>query len=382
MRTLVLIARTLVCLLVLAPLAACARPDEPLPFGARSQDCATCHVDQAEAFSGSAHARSDASPVLAALIPRATARWGAAAGNFCARCHTPSHAAMTGDPDAEVTITCVTCHAAIGNRGERDGLLLVDPSAPLGGPFDDPEPTPAHASRAAPLVSSSSLCGTCHEVTGPSVFVEATLSEHRVSVSDPSDPSCASCHLPRLEDGPIALGAEASRQRRDHRFVGIDPPWGASAEQRTDAARESAALVARALALELTVGDGEALVRVTNVGARHAVPTGVSFLRDVWIDVELVAADGASEHLPRVITLGDQPMRAGEPVALITDADAVERHRLDAGQSAEVRVEVPPGAHVIATLRARAFRADVLDALELGSRADEVPVLEVARLEE
>ena len=367
----------LFAMLALLALAACARAEGPLPLGARATDCASCHADQAESFARSAHARSDRSPVLEAMIPEARAAWGDAAADRCVRCHAPSHAQLLGDADAEASVTCLTCHAAVGNRGERDGLLIVDPSAPIGGPHGDAEPTPAHASRASALLGSPSLCGTCHEVTGPDVFVERTLSEHRVAAPDPNDPTCATCHLPRLDDGPIALDARTPRVRRDHGFVGLDPPWGADDATRARAATEATALLASALSLEV-IREGDSIeVRLTNVGARHAVPTGVAFLRDVWIDVEVEG----HETVARVIELGDQPTREGRAVPLITEADDVIERRLAYGETRTQRVELPSGAPATVRLRARAFREEVLVALDLQHRADEVPTLEVTSVE-
>jgi hypothetical protein len=367
----------LFAMLSLLALGACARAEGPLPLGARATDCASCHADQAESFATSAHARSERSPVLEAMIPEARAAWGEAAADRCVRCHAPSHAQLLGDVDAEASVTCLTCHAAVGNRGERDGLLVVDPSAPIGGPHGDGEPTPAHASRASALLGSSSLCGTCHEVTGPDVFVEETLSEHRVASPDPNDPTCVTCHLPRLDDGPIALDARTSRTRRDHGFVGLDPPWGANDEVRARSAAEATALLASALSLEV-VREGSAIeVRLTNVGARHAVPTGVAFLRDVWIDVEIES----HETLARVIELGDQPTREGRAVPLITDADDVIERRLPYGETRTRRLVLPPGAQATVRLRARAFREDVLVALDLQHLAGEVPTLDITSVE-
>ncbi|MFN7696692.1 MAG: multiheme c-type cytochrome [Deltaproteobacteria bacterium] len=359
-------------------LAGCASPHDALPLGARSADCGACHVAQAEDFARSAHARSDRSPVLEALLPRVRSAWGDAAGERCERCHAPSHARRLGDAAAERSVTCVSCHAAVGNRGERDGLLAVDLRAPIGGPFGDTEPSVAHATRAAPLLRDASLCGTCHEVTGPSLFVEETLTEHRAASPEPGDPSCVGCHLPAVEDGPIALEADVARPRRSHAFVGIDPPWGVGPEERDRAAEDAAALLRRALTLDAARLGGRLEVRVANGGARHAVPTGVAFFRDVWVDVE--RAEDAFPLRARVITLGDQPLREGSPVALVTDADGVERRRLAFGEVRAVDVEVPDGVELDVVLRARAFRVEVIEALGLQARADEVPLLEIARL--
>jgi hypothetical protein len=155
---------------------------------------------------------------------------------------------------------------------------------------------------------------------------------------------------------------------------------GARPSQSAHAAEEATALLQNALSLDATREGTALVVRVTNVGARHAVPTGVAFLRDVWIDVIVHAHDGTTRTIARVTSLGDQPLRGGEPVALITDADSVERHRLDYGQTREASVAVADAVEIEVVLRARAFREEVLVALDLVARADEVPTLDVARL--
>lgn len=366
--------------LIVGSTEGCAKREGPLPLGASVEDCASCHTEQAQAFAGSAHARSDRSPVLEAMLPHVREAWGGAAADRCTRCHAPEHARLLGDRDAEVHVTCISCHAAVGNRGARDGLLLVDPSAPLGGPFEDAVPTPAHASRQAPLLASATLCGTCHELTGPALFIEETLTEHQQASAEEGDPRCISCHMPRLDDGAIALDTHTSRPRRSHAFVGLDPPWGASEEAQRQAANDATILLRNALSLSLVETDTGLELSVTNVGARHSVPTGVAFLRDVWVDVE-IDDDTGTRQLSRVIELGDQPRRAGEAVALITDADEVEHRRLPFGQSRVVTLEVDGAATVRAHLRARAFREDTLTSLGLAHRFAEVPLLEVATAE-
>lgn len=375
---------TLLVTLFAALASGCADPESPLPFGASRADCASCHVEQAEQFSHSAHARSDRSPVLAAMLPHVRSAWGEGAADRCVRCHNPEHARILGDVDAETTVTCVTCHAAVGNRGTRDGRLVVDPSRPIGGPFDDAEPTPAHASRRSELLGSPSLCGSCHQVTGPALFVEDTFGEHVAASGDPADPGCMRCHLPSQPEAPIALGASRERPRRSHLFVGLNPPWGADELERDRAARAAEELVRTALTLELEDLDDEGgsriEVRLRNDGATHDVPTGIAVFRDVWVDV-LVEGDAGSSWRERVITLGDQPTRQGRPVALATDADTIERRRLAHGEERRVVIDVPEGARVVAFLRARAFRAEVIEALELTERDDEIPTLEITRVE-
>ena len=63
----------------------------------------------------------------------------------------------------------------------------------------------------------------------------------------------------------------------------------------------------------------------------------------------------------------------------MTDADALVERSLAFGQQTAVELAIPAGARVVAVLRARAVRQDVLDALGLAARQDEVPTLEIAR---
>jgi hypothetical protein len=93
-------------------------------------------------------------------------------------------------------------------------------------------------------------------------------------------------------------------------------------------------------------------------------------------------ANGKSAELPGVIELGSQPTRSGAPVALITGADAVEPRVLAPGATRSVHVDTPqslvPPVRAVVTLRARAVRPEVLNALGLAERGAEVPTHEVA----
>jgi hypothetical protein len=313
------------CLLGCAPL-------EQLPMGSASNDCGSCHEDHYRDWQSSAHAQS-VSPLLQAMLPEVEAQWGSFARSQCEGCHAPSH----GDDEA---IGCVSCHSAIGNHGERDGLLTVDLAAPISGPFADAEPTPAHASRVYGFLPSESLCGTCHEITGPNLVREPTLTEFRASPQAAAGQTCIDCHAPRREVRPLVPDGRL-RPTRSHRFSGFD-----------------AELLASALALRAE-RRGEILeVVLTNTGAGHSVPTGAAFLRDIWVDVEV---DGMV-IAPSILRIGDQPTHAGVPVPLLTRADAVRIGSLAPGAEVRASIAAPPGATVI--LRARPARIEVLQALD------------------
>ena len=140
---------------MLACVVGCRAPlSEALPYGADSASCASCHVDQGADFARSAHSQSAQSPVFNGLLPHVDAAWGALARARCESCHAPAHLPPSEQHDAHGGIQCVSCHAAIGNRGTRDGRLVIDLNAPLDGPFGDGQ-SPAHASQSRGFVSDA-----------------------------------------------------------------------------------------------------------------------------------------------------------------------------------------------------------------------------------
>ena len=361
-----------VCSMILAlTLVAGCRTDasRALPLGSDAESCGSCHEDHYAQWSQSPHGTSASSPILEAMLPRVEEAWGLAAHDRCVGCHQPRHS------EHDESIGCVSCHAAVGNHAESDGELAIALDRPLAGPFEHPEPTVAHASRTSSFLGAPELCGTCHELTGPRLAVEPTLTEYRASRFAEIDRTCADCHMP--DDAERALSNDSStvRQTSSHRFVGFDPPWDASADEAALAAVRTRQLLDDALDLDVTpTEDGYAIV-VSNVGAGHTVPTGASALRDLWVDVEV---DGALAH-GRVVELGDIPMREETAVALLVDADRVEPNGIAAGESVRATI-VEPADAVTVRLLGRAIRGDVLDALALGELRAQVPTHLIAEV--
>jgi len=322
-----------------------------------SASCGACHAEQYAAWEASPHGRSSASPVFRALVAEVRDRWGDAVARRCEGCHAPGH-------DGSDRIGCVSCHLAVGHRGSRDGLVVLDRDAPLAGPSGRAASSAAHAVRSGAFLASAELCGTCHEVTGPHPFVERTLTEFLDSPQARGGETCVTCHLPR-----DALG------RVDHRLTSLTPSWGApqavGAARRADAVR----LLAGALRLELTRATPEAPLRVslTNVGAAHDVPTGATLVRELWVEVR--GLEGAPA---RPIALGARMSADGEAVPLPTEADDIVVDALGPGETVSRRVTVAPPVEAI--LYARAVREDSARALGFDPDARELAPLEVARV--
>lgn len=313
------------------------------PHAAGAEFCGSCHADQHAGWSTSGHARSTLSPVFQAMLPKVEQAWGASAKTRCLSCHAPGHA-------GEERITCVSCHGAVGNRGEQNGALVVDVEQPFSSRSKS-FTNSAHAVASRGLLTNASLCGTCHEVHGPGLFDERTLTEFRATGGDDS---CLSCH-----------------EAAGHRFAGVDPAWGESAEARARADERARTLWRKGLELSVVDTEGDVVITVKNV-TRHAVPTGVAMLRDVWVDVEV---DGERRE---VLNLRAKTLRDGVEVPLITEAKEVVAGALEAGASRSVTVARPTRV----VLRARAIRTDVLRALAVDDAevtTHELAVVELPR---
>ena len=359
--------------------AGCGPTTEVLPLGASNAECAGCHVDQGEDFSRSAHARATESPVFSALLPHVESAWGAGARARCVGCHAPRHvpAPLAGpQPDEEAGVACVSCHAAVGNRGSFDGRLVVDLGAPLDGPFDDAEPTPAHASERRGFVSDAESCLTCHDVRGPELFVEPMGLEHMEAVAAVGAPGCMSCHMVARDEGPIADGSTRSRSRRSHRFIGPTPPPDPGEFEQYE--RDLRALFADRVTLTAREEGGELVAVLANVAMGHALPTGVTFLRELRLEVRIEGDAGVRTET--LLVLGDRAMAGEVEVALPTDAERLERRRIEPGAEETVRLPLAVGDHHLEVrLVFSPSRRAVLDALELSpDLAEEIVVLDVS----
>lgn len=366
----------LLCLLLITPLLWACQSHEDLSTEPASVSCGGCHPEQYADWERSPLARAGTrSPVFTALVKRVEQDWGSSAADACQSCHQPEHV------PGEEGISCISCHAAIGNRGEHDGRLILDLGRPLMGPTG--LPSSEHGARSSELLRSDSLCGTCHEVTGPNLFVETTLTDHRSSLSAAAGETCVDCHMPAIARAPIATTSTVARRRVDHSFVGIDPPWGASPEEASAAAADTRDLLATALQLSVErSAPDQALVHLENVGAGHRVPTGVTLFRDIWVDVEFIDAEGTLHPHTRVIELGSTLWNGEEEVVVITEADRVVDQSLGQGEQRTASIPLDPTwprpLTIRGTLYVRAFRPELLEALGLGDRLDEVPIHTVA----
>lgn len=277
--------------------------------------CNSCHGDQHDAWQTSNHSVAGIDTWVLDLFS-GTGTAGGAAGyvyrdlhdpgetGFCATCHAPMEDVF--DPGNvlldEVSTTaglegvsCLACHQISDVSGDVNGLHHLGTSTyrfpddrPFNetwqfvwGPLDDVSFGGMRASY-APFFSESRLCASCHQYNNPdtgapgqNTYGEWLASEY--AVPGPTFASCQDCHMPpAATDGTVCVIGDSpvrpAAMRRSHGFVGSTPTT-----------------LSDAILLDADAGDAGGLLtvtaEVTNDGAGHAFPTGVS-IRNAMLVIE------------------------------------------------------------------------------------------------
>ncbi len=251
----------------LAALTGCLRGDS---VGAHADRCGSCHEAQQAALQASAHG-PEPTALFTELHRQADTR-------ACDSCHAP-------EPGLHPGLNCTTCHAAVGNAGEGFGQVVLDWNGPVRGPTG--AAGGPHATTQSDFLTSSSLCGTCHEVAGPPGFRETTFTEWQSSTAAAAGVGCMDCHF----DGHTLRGLQA----------------------------EGAELVAETLLLSAT----SSTLTLTNTNPAHAVPGGAAWSR--LLQIELDNGD--------TIVLSPRLSHHGQTVRSPLDATEVHTRSLEALES-------------------------------------------------
>lgn len=174
------------------------------------------------------------------------------------------------------------------------------------------------ASYSQPFYSSSQFCGRCHEEfsPGPGARIVGTYEEWaKSSFNAPDDPSrnrtCIDCHMhadiSRIGKPVPGYSTDGGRLKKNvvtHQFTGAN--YFLAGLRNPHLAEMSLALLRTSARLGLSLDKQNIVVRVTNVGAGHKLPTGVSDFRQFWLEVTVKDASG------KVILANGQPGADGQ----------------------------------------------------------------------
>ena len=228
--------------------------------------CGTCHPRHYEEWSVSQHSYAQLSPVYMAFQNFVNAQVNGTNGDFCIRCHnqvgmnqeeSPQISNLERHPTSREGITCVVCHRvdkAYNKASGRIALVEGDLLQPVYGPAGNAElkrvlensdeyrvvteaDKPGRKIHAEVVkftpISSSTFCGTCHDVTLLNGFrLEEAFSEYRASPAAAKGITCQDCHMGKVQgvpsgyhEGPAAVvGGVPTKSRKltNHLMAGPD----------------------------------------------------------------------------------------------------------------------------------------------------------------
>ena len=369
-----------------------------------AKDCGECHKDQYAQWDGSLHSRAHEDSIYAAFRDLAQKEGGEDLYRFCSGCHAPLSVATRKAELAQEGVTCDVCHHvrtvdAVHAGGGANASFVLEGGDVRFGPLKDPSHTPAHKSEFSETHRSAQLCSACHTLLHPEnrLPIENTYEEWAKGPYAKAGIQCEDCHMRSADQA-----AEVARTMRpvlvpgktfdkgdrpdvhDHRFGGASTDTkhtGAANAEEAEARLKGAVEIA--LAVPPKAGATfEVVVSLTNVGAGHAIPTSITELRQVWIDLRVTDAKGAEVFRSGAVDGNGRvdpaavmyhsvlvdgkgavtylPWRAAKMAKekLLPPKEKVEEHyevRVPAGAEGPLAVEV--------TLRYRAAPQEVLDRL-------------------
>lgn len=266
-----------------------------------ADSCQMCHPRQFDEWSGSMHAYSLKDPTFAALRRIGQSTYLNALNQACERCHSVIGSRsgeiqwgpfdmQTLSPVTQEGVGCDLCHTITGISRLSNGGIALSPGKTKHGSLRDPQPNTAHTSTYNDLYVSSEYCGSCHDlVTDGGLGLETTFREWRQEGFHVTGKTCNECHMPAYT-AAAAVGGPV-RTVHDHRFVGADLAL-VSFPNREGQLAAVTAMLQGALTVEFdipsTVAAGSDLpiqVRLVNDKTGHDVPSGVPFIRQMWLSV-------------------------------------------------------------------------------------------------
>lgn len=369
-------------------------------------DCSTCHARQAEEFEGSFHSRSHRDPFYRAFAELARAEAGPEIYAWCSGCHAPAGVVaglIPGTRDEELPeaalagVQCDVCHQVNELTGASgpwkepgNASFVLAPGKVKSSIRAEIQVNPNHTVARREFLESAEFCASCHTVIHPlnGLRVEHTYGEWKESVYARKGIQCQDCHMRTVEQaievartlervkvtGTTSEMSAKEREIHPHYFVG----GNSDAERLTGSAMHATMAEARlksAATLAIHVAERAANaptlrveVAVTNIGAGHALPTSLTELREMW--VELVVRDAAGDELhhsgaldaqgelrPGTLRFGSELLDAeGKPTFRLWKAQSIGWKRCIAPKATEretFEVAVPPGSSGPLAIEAR-----------------------------
>lgn len=304
------------------------------------QTCAGCHPRQYEEWTASMHALALQDPIYQGELNKAIQEVGPDIARQCKGCHSPA-GVVTGEltgaglkglsPMALAGVSCDICHSVSGHTGHLtpyhlpgNGSLVLSPgrdgaTGPVLTKYVANKPAGHcgagfHECIEQPLLKQAELCANCHQVHHHQTYtaLESTYTEWRDSHYRVNNITCQDCHMVDSETFVRSADDFRKPQRGEYRhyFNGAnflvyalveqaalkagDQKLAANARQKFEMAVHRLQAAAD-LQLDPVYRDGrlaEIRVRVQNRRAGHNLPTSLTNIRQVWLELTVRDPDG------------------------------------------------------------------------------------------
>ena len=267
--------------------------------------CGGCHSEIYQQWNGSMHSNAWKDPIYRAALNIASKNTKGKVDKLCMGCHTPigvlsGTASPSGKGMSEVAdkgVSCEVCHNISATKGIGNGAYVLTPKLhgrPLKfGPFKDSK-SPYHDTAYSELHTKSEFCGQCHDVTHPfnQTPIERTYTEWKDSAYASEGVHCQDCHMKPAPGKAAPMGPHREKIY-SHNFVGGNTsiPTLLGSEKHSNMARDmlKSAATIQILSVDNLVPGQRAtvVVKVSNVGAGHKLPTGFPEGREMWVDFKV-----------------------------------------------------------------------------------------------
>ncbi|MBN1133419.1 MAG: cytochrome c family protein [Methanosarcinaceae archaeon] len=277
--------------------------------------CAGCHGIIYSQWDGAMHSVSEIDPFYMKEAQEASNDTDGFTDLFCARCHTPIGVMagevppIDGSKLSEISkngVQCDFCHTVSGSAGIGNAAFISTPGNIKWGPFSDSE-SPSHETAFSELHTKAEFCGMCHDVIHPvnGLQVEATYTEWKEGPYSKEGEQCQGCHMtPGITQFEANPGkAAAMGPKRDHIFTHNTVGGNAFITELLGSKTHANMAIERlksaaTLDIDFTADKNETVtmnVSITNSGAGHRLPTGLTEIREMWLEV--IATDNAGKKI-------------------------------------------------------------------------------------
>ncbi len=279
--------------------------------------CGGCHEEIYAQWNGSMHSMAHKDPVYEKLFVIASRETNSSFDAFCTKCHAPIDYLSGNIPSAdnynvseisEKGVSCDFCHTVNASRGTGNGAFVSLPGRIKRGWFNDSNYSAFHSTGYSDLHTRADFCGMCHDVKHPfnGLALENTYTEWKDGPYNETTP-CQHCHMTpgvtqfKNNPGRAAAGGPIRENVFTHYFVGgnamLPGILGSTEHEKLASERLKSAAKLEIENIGLVNDNVSLRLRVTNTGAGHKLPTGLTEARLIWLDIDV--RDGSGKMIFR-----------------------------------------------------------------------------------